>query len=291
MTRQLSPSLERLAAVNPVSVDDQLGSTSDAQATLRSIITSAPDAERRRRHRVGGLALAVIALLLASGGAFAATDPFGWWHSSNPQTALYRPSPGLGVPSPTLAAVRCRATGGHVYRCALHLQGRPYTLTDHIDAPPKSNPFSRAAINQSVLNALASRHITPSEAQHVRRDLEHVSDSFLAGLYTPHGYGNYSLPEPDNGPQYVPPPGVPAFLACSGNGATLNCRDLNGDGNAPSGTGIYMAQQTSDWRPSPPARRDPTPPAPHRYTPAQIALLGDILRDFTTSQTSSSSQP
>ena len=97
MTRQLSPSLERLAAVNPVSVDDQLGSTPQAQATLQSIITTAPRAERRRRPRVGGLALAVIALLLASGGAFAATDPFGWWHSSNPQTALYRPEPALGV--------------------------------------------------------------------------------------------------------------------------------------------------------------------------------------------------
>ena len=286
MTRQLTPSLEQLAAVNPVTVDDQLGSTPQAQATLQSIITTNPRAERGRRPRVGGLALAVIALLLASGGAFAATDPFGWWHSPNPQTALYRPDPASQVNSPTLTAVRCLATSGHDYRCGLHLQGRPYTLINHIDAPWKTNPFSRAAIKRSVVDALASRRITSSEAQHVRRDLARVSDSFLAGLYTTHGYGTYALPEPDNGPQLVPPPGVPAFLACGAGGATLDCRDLNGDNNAPTGTGIYMAQQTPDWGPAPPTRRDPTPPTAHRYTPAQIALLADILRDFTSQSSS-----
>jgi hypothetical protein len=282
--------ISRLASANPARPDDELGRSPEAQATLRQILAeerepdTAPSARRAlpsSRRLVAVLAV----LVLGTGTAFAATDPFGWW-SANPQTALYQTDLTRHVTTPTATGVNCTPLTGGLFQCAARSAGRPYRLIDHIQAV-HANPFSRSAITASVNQALQAGRITPAIAQRIRTDLSRVSDQYLATLYTPHGYGSYGLAQPDTGRGRVPPAGVPSFLACQMSAGKIICRYLNGD-QAPAGSGIYEASPTADWRPAPPARTQPSAPARATPTPAEMQLLSDILRYLTASSSSSS---
>jgi len=286
MSKQLPPTLEGLHAANPVRSDDNLGRSPEAQETLRRILAEARDSVPHRRRRAAGRRLAVVlaVMLVGAASSVAATDPFGWWKSQNPQTALYRPDPGRAVRPPTLGAVRCQHVSGGAFRCGVRMAGRPYVLVDNIPAAPATNPFSRARILDAVAHALQSGRISTAVAQHIRTDLARVSDSFLATLYDPRGGGSYGLNQPDSGVSFVPPAGVPAFLACRTDRQMLDCQNLNGDEQVPTGTGVYMAERTTDWRAAPPARRNPTAPARPQPTAAQAALLNDVLTYLMTAR-------
>jgi hypothetical protein len=294
MSAHLPPSLSRLASVNPVLVDDDLGRAAEAQAELARILASDPELAPRRARRWAPrrlLLIAMPAMVLASGGAVAATDPFGWWQSRNLNTAQYRIDTTKVVRTPTIAQIRCaRALDG--FRCGAHLHGRPYMLIDRISAPP-SGTFNRAALRRDVARALATGQISRKYGQRVLADLAAVPDRFLnqlnqAQVYSSIGGGTIGA----NGVELAPPPGVPAFLACQPNRALLTCQNLNGDTGVPIGSGVYSALQTGDWRPAPPRRPDPQLNFVQHMTPAEIRLMLDIMRrsHATTTSTSSSSQ-
>jgi hypothetical protein len=294
MNHPLPPSLSRLASLNPVAVDDELGRTQDAQAVLKQILASEPEAAApRRAPRIPGRRLIIVlaAMMLAGGAAFAAADPFGW-RSANPDTALYRSNPAQHVRPPTILDVRCRRVSTNDFQCGPRLHGRPYLLIDHIEASPKANVFSRPAIQRSVAQSLASGRISRATARRVLADLARVSDSFLTQLggRNGNGYGSYEGgPDPTHsGIQLVPPPGVPSFLVCQPAGALLGCQDLNGDAKAPIGSGVYQVQKTADWRPAPPRQRNPQPPGFRSLTHADLRLMRDLVTFLTTSTTTTS---
>jgi hypothetical protein len=294
MSVHLPPSLSRLASVNPVLVDDDLGRSAEAQAELARILASDPELAPRRARRWAPrrlLLIAVPAMVLASGGAVAATDPFGWWQSRNLNTAQYRIDTTKVVRTPTIAQVRCaRALNG--FRCGAHLHGRPYMLIDQISAPLR-DVYTRASMRHQIARALAIGMLSRAQARRILADLAAVPDSFLnqlnqAQAYSSIGGGTIEA----NGVELAPPPGVPAFLACQPNLALLTCQNLNGDTGVPIGSGVYSALQTGDWRPAPPRRPDPQLNFVQHMTPAEIRLMLDIMRrsHTTTSSTSSSSQ-
>ena len=149
--------ISRLASANPVRPDVELGRSPEAQATLRRILAEEREPDRapsaRRALPSSRRLLAVLAVLvLGTGTAFAATDPFGWW-SANPQTALYQTDLTRHVTTPTATAVNCTPLTGGLFQCAARSAGRPYRLIDHIQAV-HANPFSRSAIIASVNQAL-----------------------------------------------------------------------------------------------------------------------------------------
>jgi hypothetical protein len=296
MTRQSPASLSRLARSNPVLVNDELGRTADAQATLSLILASEQSISARgvpgwRRRRLVVLVLA--AMLLAAGAAVAATDPFGFWRSANPGTAMYGANPGRRVRTPTVYAVRCQRITATGFRCGPRLHGRPYSLIDQIQAPPPPNSFDREAIHRAFAHAVASGGISRETARRVDADLARVPDSFFAKYREYARFGTYSggPHAAHGGKQLVPPPGVPSFLACQPAGALLTCQDLNGDENAPVGSGVYMAQLSPGWIPAPAHQHDPYSPTGRPvFSSAEYRLLRDLLVYGTTSTTPSGSR-
>ena len=296
MNAHLPPSLSRLASVNPELVDDDLGHSAQAQAELARILASEPVLAPRRTRRWAPRRLILIALpamVLASGGAVAATDPFGWWQSPNPNTAQYRADTAKVVRTPTVVNVRC-APAASQFRCGARLRGRPYMLIDRITAPP-ANLFTRASLRRRVAAARATGRISNQSAQRILADISAVPDSFLGQLNQARLYGSYGGGTTGSGGvELAPPPGVPAFVACQPNGPLLACQNLNGDANAPIGSGVYAAMQTADWRPAPPRRPDTQLSFMQRLTPAEIRLLLDLIprgSAASSTTTTSSSSP
>jgi hypothetical protein len=293
MIGQLPPSLSRLARSNPVQADDHLGQSAAARAGLRMILASERSGRRhpvpRRSRRV--LVLALAALLLAVGGALAATDPFGLFRSPNPGTAIYGVDVNHHVVPPTGYQIECPRTGVQAFRCGADLGGRRYTLLDHVQA--NGPRLTRAFMAHATRRAVRSGQLSSQTAKRFEADFAAVSDDFLARLSDLMRYGTLttSLTSGNTRP-LAPPLGVPALLVCVPAGKALSCQDLNGDDHAAIGSGIYQAVPSADWRPAPPHQRDPSWQLEvailgHPPTPAEFRVLIDLSTG--TSQSSSGS--
>ena len=289
MNAPLPPSLSRLADINPAPVDDELGRSPLAQAALERILREpvpAPRARRRPRWLTGRLPLIALAVVsLAGGGAVAATDPFHWWKSVksvNPGTAMYLANPNAHARTATIGQVNC-APAGADYLCGPRLRGRPYTNEGPITDPNPPSLFTRSSMLSHLNQALANGEISASMARRLTLEIDAAPESFFTELQSISGYGSLSGGT-DEGPHArVPPPGVPSYLACQQAGIELRCQDLNGDQAVPVGTAVYSADPTSDWRPAPPQRAEPSVAAFMRsLTPAELRLYRDLMMPVTT---------
>jgi hypothetical protein len=300
--------ITRLRAVNPAAVDPGLGREPVAQAALQRILDSSPEMSSpaaRRPLTPRGLVLVLAVLGLGVGGAFAATDPMGWW-SSNPSEVHYRVNPDARVPTPVAAQIRCAAGGGERLRCTpqqercyqvgqstpyckLSGTGLPYRKIDAISAPPSNSALSRPGLTRAIAKALAARRMTAAQAARFHDDLAHVPDGFFTELRLAGQYGTYGTGgETKNGRTRVPPVGQPATLVCTDAGRGLSCHNLPGYTDAPVGEGVYSAVPGPGWR----TVRTPRfigglPPGVH-FTLAEEKVLIDLLRFGTTTSDSSS---
>jgi hypothetical protein len=300
MTVELPPTLERLARANPARPDDALGQSPAAQAALERILADERPPElgaRRRRPRRHGHRLAIVlvaALLLAVGGAVAATDPFGLFRSPNPGTAIFGVDQSRHVRPPTEQYIACPQTAGQTFTCATGLSGQRYMLTDHVpSAPTLTRKSMLAALDKEVRQG----RLSAQGAMRLDADLAAVSDEFLARFNEMMHFGSYSVGFTSTGTQArVPPAGVPSLVICESAGAALRCRDMNGDDSAAVGSGIYAAQPAPNWRPAPPHRPDPgyqleVAILGHPPTAAELRFEIDLLKYGTTSSRSSPRSP
>lgn len=296
MTLQLPERLERLSQANPARPDDELGRTPAAQATLARILATERVAARRRARRHGHrLAIVLVAaLLLAVGGAVAATDPFGLFRSPNPGSAIFGIDPSRHVTPPPQQQIACPHTFGVGFTCDTGLTGQRYMLLDHVWAP--NPPLSRTRMQAALRQERRQGQLSAQAAERLDADLAAVSDRFLASLNVMFRFGTFSTNLPSRGRPRVPPSGVPALLVCEPAGPALSCRDMNGDDSAPVGGGIYQALPAPDWRPAPPQQSDDTSQLEvtilgHPPTAAEQRLLIDLLRYSTTQGSASSARP
>jgi len=303
--------LARLRAANPARVDPDHGRDPVAQAALARIISdpvtvSAPAGKASRTRVPRRLVLVLAVMLLGAGGAFAATDPLGWW-SPNAGEARYGANPALHVSTPTAQQIRCRrAANGVGYRCtAQRLVCRPiatgrfscavtgsglaYLRFDAIRGPVGSS-FSRAGFLSSIARSLSKGTLSASVAAKFRTDLARVPDSFFTELRLSSRFGTYGNGSSNSrGQSLVPPPGEPSILVCENAGRALKCQDLNGDLQAPIGAGVYGAEVGPGWRVAPPLRQDTGLPPGVRFTPAEYQVLIDMIRYADVSHSSTSS--
>ena len=299
MTVQLPESLERLARANPDRADDELGRTPAAQATLASILgTEPPAAHPRLRPRRVGRRLAIVlvaALLLAVGGAVAATDPFGLFRSPNPGSAVFGMDPSRHVTPPTTPEIDCPRTSASIFACGAGQRGQRYRLSEHVWNP--GPPLTRSHMLGALRKEVRQGQLSAQGEKRLEQDIAAVSDEFLARFNEMMRYGTYSTSfTPTNKGARVPPAGVPSLLDCESAGTALRCRDMNGDDSAPVGGGIYAAVPASDWRPAPPQRPDPgwdleIAILGHVPTAAELRFEADLIRYGTTSSDSSPPQP
>ena len=225
-------------------------------------------------------------LLIGGGAAFAATDPLGWW-SANQGEARYGANPALHVRTPTIQQISCQAQSAGSFRCTAARSGQRYSLIDAI-RPPVT--LTRAKFTASIAQALAAGKISSAQAARFSADLAAVPDSFFHKYEFASRFGTYGGGgDLGNGRTLAPPLGVPEFLVCEDAAGALNCQDLNGDATAPVGAGVYVAEPTADWRPAPPKRQNFSLPPGVSFTPAEYRLLADLLRNATTSSSSSNS--
>jgi hypothetical protein len=291
MSTKSPAGLERLARANPVAVDTDRGRRPDAQVVLARILASERPATRvvtrRRSHRT--LMIALAAAVLIGGAALAATDPFGFWRSSNPGAAMYGVDGSHSVRTPTAAEIGCRRSSAAIFTCAAQLPGQRYTLTDVIEAPAA---LTRSKRRGALASAARSGHISRQAKRRFEADLAAVPDSFLAHLSEALHFGTIGA-----GGALVPPPGVPEWLACAQDGMIISCRDLNGDERVAIGSGVYAALPARDWVRGPRATAEP----PYRttaqmiktifggwLTAAENRLLLDVATTASTTQSSSS---
>lgn len=290
----MTPTLERLARANPVKPDDQLGQGAVAEATLERILAiERPTARPRRRPRRHGHRLAVVlvaVLLLAVGGAVAATDPFGLFRSPNPDSALYGVDSSRHVTPPTVPNIGCPRTAAQSFDCGAQMSGQRYTLIDHVFSNPTvTRPMMLAAIRRG----LQAGQISPTGAARLDADIAAISDDFIARFNVMAHFGTYT--DGVSGGR-VPPVGVPSLLVCQNAGTALSCRDMNGDDSAPVGGGVYAAVPAPDWRPAPPRQPDAgwaleVAILGHPPTAAELRFEIDLARYGTTSSTASPTRP
>lgn len=248
------PILDRLARANPAGLDEELGNTAHARAALERILsTPAADLPRHpaRRHSRRTLVLCLAVLLVMAAAALAATDPFHLFRSSAPDSALYGVDDSRTVATPTATEIGCSTPAATALRCAAALAGQRYLLAGPVQRSDAQG-LTRANLVRVLHQQLARGAVSPAAARRFEDDLAAVSDTFLARLREVLRYGTISGGLGFAGHR-VPPPGVPAFIVCDYAGSGLSCRDLNGDGNAAVGSGIYMAIPNRSWRAAPAA--------------------------------------
>lgn len=293
--------ITRLRAANPAAVDPDRAHQPLAQATLQRILDSPPPASSPaiRPVRPRGLALVLAVVVLAAGGALAATDPLGWW-SSNPGEAHYRVSTTTRVRTPTAENIRCRrdGTGGFACvavrevcyqvgrrppRCGLAGSGLPYMYIGAIPAPPPDSVFSRSGFERAITKAVTKGTMTAAQAARFRADLARVPNSFFSEFRLASEFGTYSAGDQTaNGKTIVPPLGQPSVLVCTDAAHGLDCQNLNGDADAPAGAGVYGALPGPGWRKVPTPRYiGGIPPGVH-FTHADYQVLIDLARFGTT---------
>jgi len=295
----MTPTLERVARANPVRPDDQFGHGALAQATLERIVAAErPAARTRRRPRRHGHRLAIVlvaALLLAVGGAVAATDPFGLFRSPNPGSAVFGIDPSRHVNPPTAPTIGCPHTAPQTFTCGTGLPGQRYRLTEHVWNPGR--PLTRRYMLGALRKEVRQGHLSVQGEKRLEQDIAAVSDQFVARFNDMMRFGTFSTSlTPTGSGARVPPTGVPSLLVCESAGAALRCRDMNGDDSAPVGGGIYAAVPARNWRPAPPRRPDPgwdleVAILGHAPTAAELRFEIDLVRYGTTSSSASPARP
>ncbi|MGP0048270.1 MAG: hypothetical protein ACLPZR_05385, partial [Solirubrobacteraceae bacterium] len=267
--------LARLRAANPERVEPEHGLTPAATATLARIlhepIDEATEARsgghsrarcpgRRIVSRSSRLIVVLAATVIAGGAALAATDPLGWW-SANPTYARYGSNPAVRVHTPTARLIAC-ARSGEVLRClpatyepvsgvelvnGHRSTAQLYTFIDAIRPP--AHGFTRRAVLADIARRRAGGAMSAAQAARFRADLAAVPDSFFTEFELATRYGTYGVGgETRDGLTLVPPAGIPSLVVCEPADRGLSCQNLNGDGNAPVGAGVYGAMTARSWR-------------------------------------------
>jgi hypothetical protein len=279
MSPQLPESLARLARSNPAPLEPGRVSQPAAQALLEQILATPRSTARRARIRRSPRLIAIVATagLVAAGGAVAATDPFGFWRSTTPGSAMYGIDSTKHVRTLTLQAVECLPAGGGL-RCGVHVGGQRYELEDTATAPPElSREMMRSAIERST-------QLSSTQKRQFKADLAAVSDDFLARFNRALHFASYSTSE-------IPPPGVPVLIACQPAGRGIVCEDMNGDEAVPAGSAIYGAIPGPGWRPQSQSGPEPSMSVNARMmkaifggplTPAEYRFLRDFFTPVAT---------
>jgi hypothetical protein len=76
------------------------------------------------------------------------------------------------------------------------------------------------------------------------------------------------------------------LLVCTDAGRALACQDLNGDGEAPIGAGVYGAEPGRGWRRVRTPRSVGGVPPGFHYSPAEFQALMDLSRVFAAGRSS-----
>jgi hypothetical protein len=199
-------------------------------------------------------ALAFAALLLFAGAAIAA-DKAGllpFLHTSDRNTARFSISrtrtyhgaapQALTCPGAKTGAFTCQVSG------VMAPGNRNYELGENVDKQP---PLTRQGMLDSLDKAQAAG-ANPAQIARLKADLANVGDDFIRALavlteiQTVGGVGQSGGP---SGTERVPPPGVPAWVACREvTLATFHCRPLAGRRSVATGTPLYFLQPSRDWQ-------------------------------------------
>jgi hypothetical protein len=305
--------LVRLQAANPAPVEPDRSQTPTATATLARILREQIDGTiearsdgRSRARRLGRwiavrssrrLILVLAAALTVGGGAFAATDPLGWW-STNPTYAKYGSNPPVHVRTPTAREITCARSGG-VLRCSPasyelpsgHANGRRSTAQMYtpIDAiRPPVHGVTRATLLTYIARRRAAGTMSAAQAARLRADIAAVPDSFFTEFELASRYGTYGDGgETRNGLTLFPPAGIPSLVVCEPAGRGLSCQDLNGDEHTPIGAGVYAAIPARNWRYKRVPPENWNLPPGFSFTRAEERVLIDMGRFATVTHTSS----
>ncbi len=290
---QLPGSLARLARANPVIAEAGLGRAPQAQAQLARILASEREAPSRkwrpRRRRV--IAILIVATALTGcGAALRVADPFGFWSSSAPGTALYGVNPATHAVAPRASGIGCRLAGAKTLTCTAGGVGIRYSMIEARTVAGVPAGFSRTSALRAIAKGLAAGQISANGARVLRADLIAVPASFFPDFRELGRFQTIESQNGSNGTERIPPHGVPLLVACQQLAAAIDCRALNGDEATPVGAGVYAATPAPDWV----TVRSPGPNASlaasqrlivavfgHPFTPTEVRLLMDMLRYAT----------
>jgi len=249
MNSALAPSLARLAAANPAAVDERRGLTPQSRDTLARILSTERDGPRRLRwpRRRTVAALIAVTVLAGCGAALRAADPFGFWHSSAPDTASFGVNPGARVVAPAASGIGCRLAGPRTLTCTSGGGGIRYSMIHDTTSDAVPAGFSRASALRTIARELAAGQISATGARVLRADLKAVPASFFPDLRELGRFQTLQSENGSNGTERVPPHGIPLLIACQQLRAKIDCEGLNGDEATPVGAGIYAAVREPDW--------------------------------------------
>jgi hypothetical protein len=248
MTIDLDPivgrALDRLVA----------GVESDPDEALRRATSTARTLRTRRSARLRRTAvLAFAALALLGGAAFAASrfDALPWLNRSDRWSATFSIDPARTYRGPAPGALVCPEAGGGSFTCsvgAVPPRGRrAYMLAERVEAQPE---VARAYFLRALAAAEHKGQLDHATAERVRREIGAVGDDFFAALAMLPRVETISSGEEAPGRpgfEFLPPTGVPLWIACESTGAGFRCHDLSSSRDVAVGTPLYFLQRSSDW--------------------------------------------
>jgi hypothetical protein len=229
-------------------------------------------AVRRRRQTVAAVAFAV--LLLFTGGAIAAQqfDLLSFLHTSDRNSARFSVSPSRTYRGAAPLALTCPGARTGAFTCNVTGPMAPGSRTYELGMRTDDVPLLTRKGMLASLDRAQANGADPAQVARVRDDLGRVGDDFiraLAVLTRIETVGGGSGATGPSGTERVPPPGVPAWVACRElTLTTFRCRPLAALVGVASGTPLYDLQRSKDWR------RVPTPP---QHPPDFERLLERLL--------------
>jgi len=207
-------------------------------------------AARRRQRTVMALASAV--LLLFASAALAARQfnlpPF--LRTSDPNAARFSISPSRGYHGTAPGALTCTDAGERPFVCdvtaSVTAAERSYGFAMRT---PKTPPVTRQ-IMEAALTRAQRNGADPALIARFRAELAGIRDNFIRVLAVTtrletvsSGGGSAGSP----GTERVPPPGVPAWVACRElTSASFQCRPLAALIDVPVGTPLYFLEPGGD---------------------------------------------
>jgi len=180
-------------------------------------------------------------------------------------------------------------TAGHRLVALCPDRPRPGVLQSGRDPPPAATLVNRAFFLTHIARAVSNKTLSAAHAATLRVDLARVPDSFFVEYQLASRFGTYGTDTSNSrGQNLIPPADEPNILVCENAGHALDCRNLNGDLNAPIGAGVYDAQVTRAWRVAPAPQPDAGPPPGILFTRPEYRFLIDMLRYATLTHSSTS---